>query len=387
MYGFSPRRHRATGVWIVGLGLLTTAITGCTNADGQQVTAELASDTAVEAPTSTISAPAGAEQPSEPTLDPPPSTTMPTTPPTTTPPPSVVPVSSAPSDCATKPSGIMTFATEKDFITAISGQWFLCATPSVFGTSDEIGLEITVEHRWRKLYGSPDTVEPGVGWDLEGSWTAMDMAIMNTPGVFSLNFDVDGGGMYPMTPIISSSGDYMRLSSSSFPRGDYVRRSRMGATPASIVSVTSTTAATLASYSPTIIPVANPPADCAVARSDLKTYTSKEQVAATITGRWLLCTTPSVFGTSNDIGLEITSDHRWRKLYGSRDAAVTIPTWDSEGSWDVLVLQQQDQPDRYQLNLTIDGQGTVFTAPQIAARGNRMWLPNNGVFTGDYVRS
>jgi hypothetical protein len=105
----------------------------------------------------------------------------------------------------------MTFATQSDFDAAISGRWFLCGVPSMFGTSNEIGLEITADQRWRKLCGSLEAPKSCTGWGIAGSWESLDESYMNGPGSFQLNLMLDGGGTFTTTLKISSNGSHMRI--------------------------------------------------------------------------------------------------------------------------------------------------------------------------------
>jgi hypothetical protein len=103
---------------------------------------------------------------------------------------------------------------------------------------------------------------------------------------------------------------------------------------------------------------------------------------AAMTGRWVLCGTESVFATDGgDVGLEITADNHWYKLFPAVGAA-TIPGagFDQEGTWSAL-----DLGDHFQVDFNIFGSGTVTTAPIFASTPRAMRLDNNGVFVGTYV--
>jgi hypothetical protein len=104
---------------------------------------------------------------------------------------------------------------------------------------------------------------------------------------------------------------------------------------------------------------------------------------AALPGRWLLCGGhESVFGVDGgDVGLEITSDNHWYKLYAAEGAAtIRGAGMNEEGTWTAL-----DLGDHIQLNLNILGSGTVITAPVFESTPRAMHLDNNGVFRADYV--
>jgi hypothetical protein len=99
--------------------------------------------------------------------------------------------------------------------------------------------------------------------------------------------------------------------------------------------------------------------------------------------RWILCGAhESAFGVDGgDIGLDITSDNHWYKVYlGENGSTVRGAGFDEEGTWEAL-----DLGDHYQVNFSIMGSGTVLTAPAFAASPAAMRLDNSGVFRGDYV--
>ena len=90
----------------------------------------------------------------------------------------------------------------------------------------------------------------------------------------------------------------------------------------------------------------------------------------------------SVFASDGgDVGLEITPDNHWYKLFPAQGAAtVRGAGFDEEGTWTSL-----DLGDHFQVNFDIFGSGTVITAPVFASTPRAMRLNNNGVFVGNYV--
>jgi hypothetical protein len=63
-----------------------------------------------------------------------------------------------------------------------------------------------------------------------------------------------------------------------------------------------------------------------------------------------------------------------------------LRAWGWEGSWEAIDTSLMNGPGNYQLNLKIDGSGTVITAPQFAESPAVVRLNNNGYFIADYVR-
>jgi hypothetical protein len=116
----------------------------------------------------------------------------------------------------------------------------------------------------------------------------------------------------------------------------------------------------------------------------LATPTEQSFISAVV-GVWLLCRTPSVFGTSEQ-GLDVSPDGTWFKLaQGSAGVLVADRGWGNEGTWAVVDTSAMNGPGNYQLNLKIDGGGTVITLPVFSSRPRTMRLNNNGVYTADYV--
>lgn len=105
-------------------------------------------------------------------------------------------------------------------------------------------------------------------------------------------------------------------------------------------------------------------------------------------GAWLLCDVPSAFGTKDDVGLELTADGRWRKLLPSGDPTVLVRAsgWGREGSWEIVDTAAMNGPGVFQLNLDVDGSGSIYVIPVFAETPQVMHLDNFGVFIADYVK-
>lgn len=104
-----------------------------------------------------------------------------------------------------------------------------------------------------------------------------------------------------------------------------------------------------------------------------------------IVGFWQLCSDSSVFGTA-DAGLSIDANGRWSKLALVDGQLTALHGWNNEGSWETIDTSRMNGPGVYQLNLNIDGSGTVITMPRFAAAPDLMRLDNHGGFVGDYTR-
>ena len=113
--------------------------------------------------------------------------------------------------------------------------------------------------------------------------------------------------------------------------------------------------------------------------------TTKQAFIDYIVGNWLVCSQPSVFGSSED-GLQISRNGHWAKLTRTSDGRLVAGTSSrTEGTWKVIDTSAMNGHTTFQLNLKIDGSGTVTTIPELSAGVTRMHLDNNGVFEADYV--
>lgn len=133
-------------------------------------------------------------------------------------------------------------------------------------------------------------------------------------------------------------------------------------------------------------PVA-PSAACSTAPQGSLRPDTEDAFRDLIVGGWLLCSPESTFGTNDEQGLVIYEDQRWAKLFDQGEGEfVPGAGWGLEGTWESLDTSASNGPGVYQLNLNIDGSGTVITTPLLAEEPEYMRLDNNGVFVGDYVR-
>lgn len=127
---------------------------------------------------------------------------------------------------------------------------------------------------------------------------------------------------------------------------------------------------------------------CASSPSGVRATPTREDFVAAMLGAWVSCGATSVFGTS-EAGLELTEDGRWAKLVASPGAPelTRAKGWNDTGTWTVLDTSSFNGPGVFQLNLDIDGLGTVVTIPVFSTSSpDTMRLNNNGVWVSDYVR-
>lgn len=264
-------------------------------------------------------------------------------------------------------------ATEAEFRTVITGVWLLCGGPSFFGTY-EAGMELTADGRWSKLERRPNGSLARVGgWENEGAWETIDTSLMNGRPSFQLNFLTDGGGG-GMTHAEFGQG-------SSVSEVTKVRLSNMGVVVADYVPAPGSK----------ISPVPFPPAPgkgCE-AREEPYAPASEAEFRTVMTRAWVLCGTPSVFGTNED-GLEIRADGRWSKLYRNYFGSLVRGTDPSDrGTWETFDTSAMNGRPTFQLNLNVDEGGGVITIPAFAAGRHgdvsKVRLANNGVFVADYL--
>ena len=117
-------------------------------------------------------------------------------------------------------------ASEEEFRAEIVGVWTLCGDESVFcsakqGEPLERGLEIEAGGRWYKLYEEGGQLVRGQGFGRQGTWEVIDTSVMNGPGSYQLNLNIDGGGGVIVHPAIAIGPRKMRLNNMGVCVGDY----------------------------------------------------------------------------------------------------------------------------------------------------------------------
>jgi hypothetical protein len=285
--------------------------------------------------------------------------------------------------CSQNPTGPVAVSSMSDLVAAMSGRWLLCGTESVFAANGgDVGLEITADNHWYRLYPAPGgaTVR-GAGFDQEGTWSAIDLG-----GAFQVNFDIFGSGTVITVPVFASTPRAMRLNNEGVFVGNYV--------------IDPTVPAGSQRCAPPLIDASAPPntgtadgglpacaaspasALCSQNPTGPVAVGSTSDLLAVMPGRWLLCGNESVFAMNGgDVGLDITPDNHWYKLFPAEGAAtIRGAGFDEEGTWAAI-----DLGDHIQVNFEILGSGTIITAPVFASTPQSMRLDNEGVFVGNYV--
>jgi hypothetical protein len=124
---------------------------------------------------------------------------------------------------------------------------------------------------------------------------------------------------------------------------------------------------------------------CAASEGAENQPTTQADFESRLEHAWLLCDPPSVFGTG-EAGLELRPDHRWSKLTrGSGGRYLRMTGWGNEGTWESIDTSAMNGPGHWQLNLNVDGGGTVITQPVFAVVVPKIRLNNEGVYVADYV--
>jgi hypothetical protein len=270
----------------------------------------------------------------------------------------------APQTCTMAEANLIGSAASVDELRALMlGQWLLCGATSVFGSHDEIGLELVGNGEWFKLY--PDGsggVTRGQGPDRQGTFEALD----NGDAV-QVNLTLGSGLTAITTPQFSISPRKVRLNNNGVYKADYVFNNSEGRCPHGSSSQEP------GKYTP--------PATCAQDSTPAPQPPGVEGVRAAISGRWALCNTPSTFGTKDEAGLEITTEGEFFKLYANQAGElVRGQGFEKQGTYSLIGLGSS-----VQLNLEIAGSGTVITIPQLGSGPRSLRLDNNGVFEGRYV--
>ena len=104
-------------------------------------------------------------------------------------------------------------------------------------------------------------------------------------------------------------------------------------------------------------------------------------------GSWLLCDSPSFFGTTDEKGLVIAADGHWAKLASlGAGSAVEMAGAANRGTWRLIDTSAENGPGHFQINFTgLDGRLRLSSVRVISPA--KLFLDNNGVFVARYVRA
>ncbi|MEY4546119.1 MAG: hypothetical protein RL685_2314 [Pseudomonadota bacterium] len=131
---------------------------------------------------------------------------------------------SAEEACRVQPQGQRATPTEEAFRQMLVGSWLLCDETSAFGTTDEVGIIIHADLTWQKLLRRADgTLAASSNWEQSGSWESIDTSLMNGPGVYQLNVNIDGSGTIITHPVFAVEPNLMRLNNMGVFIADYAK--------------------------------------------------------------------------------------------------------------------------------------------------------------------
>ena len=244
------------------------------------------------------------------------------------------------------------------------GSWLLCDSPSFFGTTDEKGLVIAADGHWAKLASvSAGSAVEMAGAANRGTWELIDTSAANGPGHFQINFTgLDGGIRISSVRVIA---------------------------PAKLVL--NNNGVFVARYVRSDVTVVPPPASggtgCDAPEVEDVPTPDEATTRQLLIGNWLLCDSPSFFGTTDEKGLVIAADGHWAKLASvSAGTAVEMTGAANRGTWELIDTSAMNGPGHFQINFTgLDG-GTRISSVRVIAPA-KLLLNNNGVFVARYVRA
>ena len=231
----------------------------------------------------------------------------------------------------------------------VVGTWIRCDGPPLFGDGSDGGVGVDViGDRFYRLYRAADgALIRAEGLEQEGTLTILDTTAMNGPGSYQTNWKVVGQGTFIFTPTFFQSASVMGLAGMT---GSSRYERWTGPAPTSgLPPGTSATAC------------GNPTTPIAL--------TSVIQVQDLLVGPWTRCGDGSAIGNPDgEAGLEFTSDGSFRRLVRSADGTVVPGSGvGDQGTWTVIDTTTMNGPGSYQLNLTVDGDGTYISSPVFLA--------------------
>jgi hypothetical protein len=257
-------------------------------------------------------------------------------------------------------------------IARIVGVWVAC-NPSQPG---EYGIEIASDGSFSQLTCDASSV---LVRGRLGHWDLIDTSSMNGPGYYQLDLTFDGAGTMSTAPALSDTPRVMRLDRLDGQPTDHVP-GQLGA-PCQVIAR----------------PVPPPSADltvdpgvaslCAAPAGHVVTILGAAAVRQRLLGRWMLCSAPSVFGTSDEVGIEFGPDGRFAKLYRDASGAVIAGRgFDRTGRAEFADVSSMNGAGAVQVNLVIDGDGTAITSPVFSDAPAAMRLSSIGAYEAGYVR-
>lgn len=117
---------------------------------------------------------------------------------------------------------------------------------------------------------------------------------------------------------------------------------------------------------------ATPPLACSQAETGLALVPNAQWLLKRIVGRWLLCSPPSAFGTSDEVGLEFTGNGEWYKLYVGKDGRIVRGmNAANSGYWEYANASCMNGPGSFQLTLSSNSGADVAEVSPVFTLGPR----------------
>jgi hypothetical protein len=256
-------------------------------------------------------------------------------------------------------------ATQALFRQQLFRTWLLCSKPSIFGSSDEAGLEIAADGRWYKVFTQSDgTLQRGVDLN-QGTWEIIDTSAMNGQPSFQLNLSTTLGTVI-VHPEFSVAPLKMHVNNNGVFAATYAAQGE--AVPPTM--------------SATEIAATYPPKACSLPGQPVPTPGARDAFTAAFVGRWLTCQ-GSIFPNPKEVGLEFAADGTLSKLYPGKTPGTVVRAsgFGEEGRWSLLDIGSAT----IQVDLEMAGGGGISLFPVFTSSPRKMHLDNFGVFQGDYA--
>jgi hypothetical protein len=194
----------------------------------------------------------------------------------------------------------------------------------------------------------------------------IDTSAFNGPGSYQLNLNSARGSVITH-PAWAAWPRKMRLNNNGVFVADYVL-DQEGAPPPP----------------PPQHAVSYPPQTCDGPAASNNGFADASAARSALIGRWLTCR-GSVFGSRDEVGLEIKADGTWHKLNPESEGIVSEGRgFDREGTWKLLDLGGANGPGSFQVTLEHSG-GFIYSPLVADTSPRRLRLDNNGVFSGEYA--
>lgn len=272
-----------------------------------------------------------------------------------------------PDTCTSMQSQLVGFVGDPDdFRRRVVGPWVSCTSPSVWGTTDEVGFTVNGDGTWAKLYADAGGhVTPSTDATTSGTYT-----IEGDGAEVAMQLELaraSDGAYIVVNPYFADTPAMMRITNEGIYTADYIRDDSSGRCSAA---------------TPDPAPGAyTEPAACAAFVAGA-VATDEAAARATLLGRWDACGTDSPFATDTDDGIEFLADGTFYRLYAAADGTLQrAHGFSRQGTWKAFATSPGGN---VQLNLeTADG--TIVSIPQLGTSPTSLVIDNEGVHVGRYV--